>query len=169
MNDSLSVWRRVAVRRSVLGMCFLLIAPRLASAQTPDPPEDEASEAAGEAKAPEAEPSEADEAAAADAEMEAEAKASLEKSQKPPPKGKGVVWGTVTDTKFNEAIVEAQVSVQGRKQKTFADIDGRFRLELEPGKYSLRVSYELHRPSGGNDQSRLPTRARRRLDRRSRD
>jgi len=147
MNDSLSVWRRVAVRRSVLGMCFLLIAPRLASAQAPASPE--ASEDASESAEATPEPgsSEADEAAAADAEMEAEAKASLEKSQKPPAKGKGVVWGTVTDTKFNEAIVEAQVHVQGRKQKTFADIDGRFRLELEPGKYSLRVSYELHRPS----------------------
>jgi len=91
--------------------------------------------------------SSAAEEAAASAEMEAEAKASLEKSQKPPPKGRGVVWGTVTDTKFNEAIVEAQVQVQGRKQKVFADVEGRYRLELAPGTYSLRVTYELHRPS----------------------
>ena len=117
MNDSLSVWRRVAVRRGVLGMCFLLIAPRLASAQTPDPPDYEASEAAEAKAAPEAESSEADEAAAAEAEMEAEAKASLEKSQKPPPKGKGVVWGTVTDTKFNEAIVEAFSGTAGQQHR----------------------------------------------------
>ncbi len=79
--------------------------------------------------------------------MAAEEQASVAKSQKPAPKGKGVVWGTVTDTKFNEAVVEAQIQVQGQKQKTFADVEGRYRLELPPGTYSLRVSFELHRPS----------------------
>jgi TonB dependent receptor/Carboxypeptidase regulatory-like domain/TonB-dependent Receptor Plug Domain len=156
MNDSLLVWRSARARWSALGVCVALLAPRAAFAQpAPDPtptptepskkaaPEVEA-EAAGDAQGA---PSDADEAAAAEAEMAAEEKASLAKSQKPAPKGKGVVWGTVSDTKFNEAIVEAQVQVQGQKQKTFADVNGRYRLELAPGTYSIRVSFELHRPS----------------------
>lgn len=157
MNDSLLLWRSARARWSALGVCVALLAPRAAYAQTaPDPtpaPTEPNEKAAPPAAAPEAEadaeaaPSDPDEAAAAEAEMAAEEKASLAKSQKPAPQGKGVVWGTVTDTKFNEAIVEAQVQVQGQKQKTFADVDGRYRLELLPGTYSLRVSFELHRPS----------------------
>jgi len=37
MNDSLSVWRRARARWSVLGVCFVLIAPRSVMAQAPDP------------------------------------------------------------------------------------------------------------------------------------
>lgn len=156
MNDSLLVWRGARARWSALGVCVALLTPRAAFAQaapdpTPAPAETSkpaAPPAEGDAQADaEGAPAEADEATAAEAEMAAEEQASLAKSQKPAPKGKGVVWGTVTDTKFNEAIVEAQVQVQGQKQKTFADVDGRFRLELSPGTYSLRVTYELHRPS----------------------
>jgi len=156
MNDSLFIRRRAHARWSVFGVCFFLIAPRFASAQSaPDPTPGPAAESPNKAPDPEAEaeaeqatePSEADEAAAAAAEIEAEEKASEAKTLKPAPKGKGVIWGVVTDTKFHEAIVEAQVQVQGRKQKAFADVDGRYRLELAPGTYSLRVTYELHRPS----------------------
>jgi len=152
MNDSL--FARRCVRWSAFGLCLMLVAPRPARAQGADDANaDDAARkvppAPAAAEAPKAEPAaaEVDDAAAADAELEAEEKASAAKSQKPPPKGKGVIWGTVTDTKFDEAIVEAQVQVQGRKDKTFADIDGRYRLELLPGKYNLRVTYELHRPS----------------------
>ncbi|HEY0466498.1 MAG TPA: carboxypeptidase regulatory-like domain-containing protein, partial [Polyangiaceae bacterium] len=159
MNDSLFIWRRARVRWSVLGVCFALIAPRFALAQPADPTPGPATEAPSKpppAAADDADsekesaPSEADEAAAAaaaEAEMAAEQKASEAKSMKPAPKGKGVIWGTVIDTKFQEAVVEAQVQVQGQKQKAFADVDGRYRLELAPGKYQLRVTYELHRPS----------------------
>ena len=153
MNDSLFIWRRARARWSALGVCLILSVPQLALAQAAAPatPPDDSSKksppvATAEADA-EGEPSEADEAAAAAAEMEAEEKASLAKSQKPAPKGKGVIWGAVTDTKFNEAVVEALIQVQGRKQKTYADVDGRYRLELAPGNYQLRVTYELHRPS----------------------
>jgi hypothetical protein len=37
--------------------------------------------------------------------------------------------------------------VVGRKEKTFADVNGGFRLELAPGKYSIRVRFELHQPT----------------------
>ncbi|MCA9599684.1 MAG: TonB-dependent receptor [Myxococcales bacterium] len=65
---------------------------------------------------------------------------------RPPPKGKGVVWGVLTDTKLGEPLIEAQVTVVGTKYKTITDLDGRYRLELPPGSYNLRFFYELHRP-----------------------
>src|SRR5688500_11767875 len=64
---------------------------------------------------------------------------------RPPPKGKGAIWGVVTDTKFNEPLVEAPIQVVGTKIQTLTDVEGRFRLELPPGNYVLRVSYELHK------------------------
>ncbi|AKT39685.1 TonB-dependent receptor [Chondromyces crocatus] len=63
---------------------------------------------------------------------------------RPPPAGKGVVWGVVIDGATKEPIFDAQVSVVGAPQKTLADVDGRYRLELSPGEYTLRVWYELY-------------------------
>src|SRR5687767_3587199 len=57
---------------------------------------------------------------------------------RPPPAGKGVVWGVVTDTATKEPLLDAQVSVVGTKLKAIADLDGRYRLELPPGSYQLR-------------------------------
>lgn len=62
-----------------------------------------------------------------------------------PPAGKGVVWGIVTDAKTNEPVIDAQVSVVGTNKKAIADFDGRFRLELAPGVYELRVFYQLYK------------------------
>ena len=171
MNDSLFIRRRARARCSILGLCLMLVAPRYALAQgseaaapaagdpTPSPTDRAPKGGAATPKAPPKAESEsdsddasaagdADEAAAAEAQMAEEEKESAAKSQKPPPKGKGVIWGTVTDTKFNEAVVEAAVQVVGQKQKAFADLEGRYRLELLPGKYRLRTTFELHRPSG---------------------
>ncbi|MDF3071626.1 MAG: fecA [Polyangiaceae bacterium] len=97
----------------------------------------------------------ADEEMPSDAEMEAEMSKELAAEEaagaaaltKAPPKGKGAIVGIITDTKFNESIIEAQVTVIGTKTKTFTDVDGRFRLELPPGTYNIRVAYELHQPS----------------------
>jgi TonB-dependent receptor len=158
MNDSLCTRRCAPVRWSATGLCFVLFAAtHLVRAQgsadsgASNAPAPGAGPNRPNAPAAQTEPtsdtSEEDEAATAQAELEAEEKASAMKAQKPAPKGKGVLWGTVTDTKFDEAIVEAEVQVVGRKEKAFADIDGRFRLELPPGNYKLRVRYELHRPS----------------------
>jgi Outer membrane protein beta-barrel family/Carboxypeptidase regulatory-like domain/TonB-dependent Receptor Plug Domain len=97
----------------------------------------------------------ADEEMPSDAEMEAEMAKELAAEDaagaaaltKPPAKGKGAIVGVVTDTKFNESIIEAQVTVIGTKTKVFTDLEGRYRLELPPGTYNIRVAYELHQPS----------------------
>jgi TonB-dependent receptor len=63
---------------------------------------------------------------------------------RPPPKGKGVVWGIVSDTEG--PLIEAPIQVVGNKKlQVLTDIEGRYRLELPPGTYSLRISYELHK------------------------
>lgn len=65
---------------------------------------------------------------------------------RPAPAGMGVVWGVITDTKYDEPLIDAEVRVVGTDKVVYADIDGRFRFELPPGTYSLRVYYELHQP-----------------------
>jgi hypothetical protein len=64
---------------------------------------------------------------------------------RPAPKGKGVVWGVVLDAVTNEPLLDAQVTVVGTKHKVIADVDGRYRLELPPGSYEIRVWYELYK------------------------
>jgi hypothetical protein len=66
---------------------------------------------------------------------------------RPPPAGKGVVWGVVKSKGSDDTILEAIVSVIGRKEYGTTDVDGRYRLELPPGTYQLRVVYELHKPA----------------------
>lgn len=66
---------------------------------------------------------------------------------RPPPRGKGVVWGVVTSRKDSETLLEALVTVIGKKDYSTTDVEGRFRLELAPGNYQLRIQYELHRPA----------------------
>lgn len=64
---------------------------------------------------------------------------------RPAPAGKGAVWGVVKDSASKEPVLDATVTVVGTKQKATADIDGRYRLELAPGTYELRVWYEGHK------------------------
>jgi hypothetical protein len=64
---------------------------------------------------------------------------------RPAPKGKAVIWGVVSETEFKETLVEASVTIVGTKISALTDVEGRFRLELLPGTYSVRVSYELHK------------------------
>ncbi|MBS2013194.1 MAG: TonB-dependent receptor [Deltaproteobacteria bacterium] len=66
---------------------------------------------------------------------------------RPPPRGKGAVWGVVTSRKDSETLLEALVTVIGKKDYSTTDVEGRFRIELPPGTYQLRVQYELHRPA----------------------
>lgn len=57
------------------------------------------------------------------------------------------MWGTVRSQGGDkETLLEAQILVLGRKAQTVTDVDGRYRLELPPGTYSLRVVYDLHKP-----------------------
>lgn len=155
MNDTLlSRCAPRANRWMLLAALFSLAMPSFAHAQTEDESEEDAPKkdagkkpAGGDADA-DADAAEAD---AADAEAEAELAAEEARAAgavtKPPAKGKGGLWGVIKDTKFNEAVIEANVQVVGRKEKALADIEGRFRLDLPPGKYAIRVTYELHRPS----------------------
>jgi len=66
---------------------------------------------------------------------------------RPPPRGKGAVWGVIKSKKDGETLLEALVTVLGKKDYATTDLEGRFRLELAPGTYQLRVQYELHRPA----------------------
>jgi hypothetical protein len=54
------------------------------------------------------------------------------------------VWGVVTEAGTGEPMIDATVTVVGTARKATADLDGRYRLELPPGAYELRVWYELH-------------------------
>lgn len=58
---------------------------------------------------------------------------------RPPSAGRGVVWGIVAHAKTREPVIEAQVTVMATQKKVQADLDGRYRLELPPGTYELRV------------------------------
>jgi hypothetical protein len=109
------------------------------------PPAQEAP--ADEAPADEDMPSDAEMEAEADKELAAEEAAGASALTKPPAKGKGAIVGVVSDAVEHETTPEAQISVVGTKYKTIADFDGRYRLELPPGTYTLRIYVELHKPS----------------------
>ncbi len=64
--------------------------------------------------------------------------------KRPPARGKGGVWGVVK-TQGGETALEAVVTVIGRSEKATTDMDGQYRLDLPPGTYQLRVTYELQR------------------------
>lgn len=66
---------------------------------------------------------------------------------RPPPKGQGVIWGVVRSNATKDTLIEAQVTVVTTGKKVLTDLDGRFRVELPPGTYELRVFYELHKAS----------------------
>lgn len=102
---------------------------------------------AEEAPADEEMPSDAEMEAEMDKELAAEDAAGASALTKPPAKGKGAIVGVVSDAVEHETTPEAQISVVGTKYKTIADFDGRYRLELPPGTYTLRIYVELHKPS----------------------
>jgi hypothetical protein len=83
-------------------------------------------------------------AAESDAVTEAMPEEETPDPTRPPPRGKGAVWGVVK-SRDGETLLEALVTVIGRKEYATTDLDGRYRLELPPGTYQLRVQYELHR------------------------
>ncbi|MGK4003627.1 carboxypeptidase regulatory-like domain-containing protein [Sorangium sp. So ce1036] len=107
----------------------------------------------GAAAAPPPAPGPAPGAGAAAADSVAADLAALDEPSpsRPPPAGKGAVWGVVRDTSSSEPVLDAQVSVVGTKLKAIADLDGRYRLELPPGSYQLRVWYEAYKPQRVQD------------------
>jgi hypothetical protein len=70
---------------------------------------------------------------------------------KPPARGKGAVWGVIKSTRgrgaADETLLDAGITVIGRKDYAQSDVDGRYRVELPPGTYQIRVQAELHRPA----------------------
>ncbi len=67
-----------------------------------------------------------------------------EEPYRPPPAGKGVLWGRLVDTDQKEPVLEGSVKVQGRSEEAFVDFDGYYRLELPPGTYTLELFVPLH-------------------------
>lgn len=65
---------------------------------------------------------------------------------RPPPKGKGAIWGQVLDDR-SEPLIEVQVTVKGTKLQAFTDLDGRYRLELPPGSYTLQFWFSGFKPT----------------------
>lgn len=90
-----------------------------------------------------AEPAEAESAPV----VEDEAPEATPDPSRPAPRGLGAVWGVVKGRRSQESLLDVMVTVLGRKEYSTSDIDGRYRLELPPGTYSLRVVGELHRPA----------------------
>lgn len=64
---------------------------------------------------------------------------------KKPEAGKGALTGVVRSTDSKGPVEGAQVLVVGTGFRTVTDAQGRYRLELPPGVYELRILHDLHR------------------------
>lgn len=65
-------------------------------------------------------------------------------SAEPPPGFTGI-HGRVTDASTGEGLIEATVKVvTGAQSQALTDLDGNYRLALPPGKYDLRVFYDVY-------------------------
>ncbi|WP_370640445.1 TonB-dependent receptor domain-containing protein [Myxococcus sp. XM-1-1-1] len=62
-----------------------------------------------------------------------------------PPAGFTGVYGKVVDETNQEGLIEATVKVvTGAQKQALTDLDGNYRLALPPGKYDLRVFYDVY-------------------------
>ncbi len=52
-----------------------------------------------------------------------------------------VLQGSVFDASTGEPLIGAQVAIEGTDSGAITDVDGRYRLQLHPGSYDLRVVY----------------------------
>jgi outer membrane receptor protein involved in Fe transport len=106
-----------------------------ATAQQPAAPADGATAQPGEAAPAEATASEG---------LTAEEEAMLAESAEPPPGFTGI-YGKVVDEANKEGLIEATVKVvTGAQKQALTDLDGNYRLALPPGKYDLRVFYDVY-------------------------
>ncbi len=127
---------RPSVTRVACAALALATTPALA--QTP-----EAAPEAVSAPAPEAAQS-ADAAPVAPAPAAEASEAELATSAEPP-KGFTGIYGQVLDATTKEALIEATVKVvAGANTQVLTDVDGHFQLALPPGKYDLRVFYDVY-------------------------
>jgi len=60
---------------------------------------------------------------------------------------KQTIRGQVKDSFIGETIVGANVLIKGTQVGAVTDIDGKFSMQLEKGKYTLEVSYVGYEPS----------------------
>jgi hypothetical protein len=60
--------------------------------------------------------------------------------------GKGAIVGVVTQQEDGEPSMDTFVGVVGTNIAVLTDIDGSFRLDLPPGKYTIQIVAELRRP-----------------------
>ncbi|WIG94357.1 TonB-dependent receptor [Myxococcus sp. SDU36] len=93
----------------------------------------------------EADPTAQQPAAPADESMEGMSdEAMLAESAVPPPGFTGI-HGRVTDEASGEGLIEATVKVvTGAQKQVLTDLDGFYRVALPPGKYDLRVFYDVY-------------------------
>ncbi|NTX67208.1 TonB-dependent receptor [Myxococcus sp. CA051A] len=96
-------------------------------------------------QSPDAQPVEGDPATAQPADASAtDDEAMLAESSAPPPGFTGI-HGKVVDEANQEGLIEATVKVvTGAQKQTLTDLDGNYRLALPPGKYDLRVFYDVY-------------------------
>ncbi|WP_371877537.1 TonB-dependent receptor domain-containing protein [Pyxidicoccus parkwayensis] len=116
--------------------------PSSATAQQPTAPADgtTAGQADAAAQPGDTAPSEAT-AAGTDASTD---EAMLAESATPPAGFTGI-YGRVIDQANSEGLIEATVKVvTGAQKQALTDLDGNYRLALPPGKYDLRVFYDVY-------------------------
>ncbi len=53
----------------------------------------------------------------------------------------GVLTGTITDATSNEPLPGTRIVVVGKHTGAMSDFDGNYKLRLEPGDYSLKITY----------------------------
>lgn len=58
--------------------------------------------------------------------------------------GKGFISGIIVDKESGEPLIEAGVEIVNTGQKTFTDLDGKYRLEVPEGTYEIRTFYPLY-------------------------
>ncbi len=139
----------LALLIALLGAPFgLLVAspPALAAEdgphQAPPPPSDTSKAPAN--PDPDASDSSADKDASSRSRAASQEPADAAGFARRPGVGRGAVWGVVSDSAYHESAVEARVSALGTGVATLTDEEGRFRLELAPGTYSLVFAYDGH-------------------------
>ncbi|WP_044278293.1 TonB-dependent receptor [Myxococcus stipitatus] len=119
--------------------------PAPAAAQAQDPAQQPAA-AAAQAQQPAAAQAQQDTDVAqpSDAAPSSEDEALMAESSAPPAGFTGI-HGKVADEANGEGLIEATVKVvTGEQKQVLTDLDGNYRLALPPGKYDLRVFYDVY-------------------------
>ena len=68
----------------------------------------------------------------------------------------GIIRGTVADETTGEALISVTVMAEGTIKGTVTDLDGKFNLSLEPGKYNIKFSFVSYETRTLTDVSVLP-------------